>query len=64
MKGRCAGNQEAGVAPAREVLLQADLLETREPRPAVERPERLLAVLLAGVALLGLLAWLATELAR
>ena len=54
----------AGVEPAREVLLQADLLETREPRPAVERPERLLAVLLAGVALLGLLAWLATEVAR
>ena len=43
------------------MLLQADLLETREPRPAVERPERLLAVLLAAVALLGLLAWLATE---
>src|SRR5215210_774983 len=51
----------AGAEPAREVLLQADLLETREPRPAVERPERLLAVLVAVVALFGVVAWLATE---
>ena len=52
----------AGAEPAREVLLQADLLETREPRPAVERPERLLAVLVGVVVLFGLLAWVATEL--
>ena len=52
----------AGAEPAREVLLQADLLETREPRPAVERPERLLAVLVAVVVVFGLLAWVGTEL--
>ena len=52
----------AGAEPAREVLLQADLLETREPRPAVERPARLLAVLVGIVAVFGLVAWLATEL--
>jgi hypothetical protein len=52
----------AGAQPAREVLLQAELLDTREPRPAVERPERLLAALLAVVALVGLVAWLGTEL--
>ena len=52
----------AGAEPARQVLLQAELLETREPGPAVERPGRLLAVLLGVVALVGLVAWLATEL--
>ena len=52
----------AGLEPAREVLLQARLLEEREPRAAVERPERLLAGLLAVVALVGLVAWIGTEL--
>src|SRR5512132_767549 len=52
----------AGAEPAREVLLQAELLETREARPAVERPARLLAVLVGVAALFGLIAWVATEL--
>ena len=52
----------AGMEAAREVLLQAQLLSEREPRPAVERPERLLAGLLAVVVLVGLVAWIGTEL--
>src|SRR5215203_4275321 len=40
----------AGAEPAREVLLQARLLDERTPRAAVERPERLLAGLLLLVA--------------
>jgi len=50
----------AGAEPAREVLLQADLLETREARPAVERPARLLALL--AILVVGLIAWVGTEL--
>jgi hypothetical protein len=45
---------------AREVLLQADLLEP-ESGAAVERPGRLLLTLLAAVALVALIAWLGTE---
>jgi hypothetical protein len=50
----------AGAGPAREVLLQADLLDAEAP--AVERPGRVLAGLLLVVALVGLVAWLGTEL--
>jgi hypothetical protein len=50
----------AGAGPAREVLLQADLLGA--PTPVSERPGRLLAGLLIAVALVGLIAWLGTEL--
>jgi hypothetical protein len=50
----------AGAVPAREVLLQADLLDAGAP--AGERPGRLLAGLLLAVALVGLVAWLGTEL--
>lgn len=46
---------------AREVLLEADLLRPGAGR-AVERPERLLAALLAIVALVAIVAWLGTEL--
>src|SRR5215210_4175175 len=52
----------AGAEPAREVLLQAELAGPRTPRAAVERPERLLAGLLAVVALVALVAWIGTEL--
>jgi hypothetical protein len=50
----------SGAQSAREVLLQAELLGP-EPRPAVERPARLLAGLLAVVMLVGVIAWLGTE---
>jgi hypothetical protein len=50
----------SGVAAAREVLLQADLLAP-EPGAAVEHPGRLLVSLLAVVALVGLIAWVGTE---
>jgi hypothetical protein len=50
----------SGVQIAREVLLQADLLGPA-PGPAVERPARLLGVLLAVVVVVGVIAWLGTE---
>jgi hypothetical protein len=52
----------SGAATAREVLLEADLLDPREPARPVERPGRLLAGLCAVVALVALIAWLGTEL--
>jgi hypothetical protein len=52
----------SGAATAREVLLEADLLDAREPARVVERPGRLLAGLCAVVALVALIAWLGTEL--
>jgi zinc ribbon protein len=53
----------SGAGPAREVLLQADLLsESAQPVRAVERPARLLAVLCAVVALVAIIAWIGTEL--
>ena len=51
----------SGAAPAREVLLEAELLTERPPVRAVERPERLLAVLCAVVALVALIAWIGTD---
>ena len=52
----------SGASAARDVLLQAELLgEERAGRP-VERPARLLVVLCAVVALVGLVAWIGTEL--
>jgi hypothetical protein len=52
----------SGEMAAREVLLQADLIED-EPtaRQAVESPGRLLVGLLAFVALVGVIAWIGTE---
>jgi hypothetical protein len=50
----------SGAQVAREVLLQADLLGS-EPGPAVERPARMLGVLLAVVAVVAVIAWLGTE---
>jgi hypothetical protein len=51
----------SGAAAAREVLLQADLLSEGSVE-AVERPGRVLAVLCAVVALVGVIAWIGTEL--
>jgi len=52
----------SGAGAARETLLQAELLEGADPRPAVERPGRLLGVLCACVALVGVVAWVGTDL--
>ena len=51
----------SGVAPARDVLLQAELLSESASARAVERPGRLLIGLCAVVALVALIAWLGTE---
>ena len=51
----------SGAVTAREVLLEAELLAEREPGRAVERPDRLLVVLCAVVALVALIAWIGTE---
>jgi hypothetical protein len=52
----------SGEMAAREVLLQAELIED-EPtaRQAVDSPGRLLVGLLAFVALVGVIAWIGTE---
>jgi hypothetical protein len=50
----------SGAQVAREVLLQADLLGS-QPGPAVERPARLLGVLLGVATLVAFIAWLGTE---
>ena len=53
----------SGAGPAREVLLQAELLGERpDGGAAVERPVRLLAVLCAVCALVALIAWIGTDL--
>jgi hypothetical protein len=52
----------SGASAARDVLLQAELLGDERPANAVERPGRLLAVLCAVVALVGLIAWIGTDL--
>jgi hypothetical protein len=51
----------SGAGPAREVLLEAELLTERPPVKAVERPARLLAVLCAVAALVAVIAWIGTE---
>jgi uncharacterized protein YbaR (Trm112 family) len=50
----------SGADAARDVLLQADLVGAEPGRP-VDRPGRLLVSLLAFVALVGVIAWLGTE---
>ena len=50
----------SGLSAARDVLMQADLLPA-QAGPAVERPARLLGVLLVVVVFVGLVAWLGTE---
>jgi hypothetical protein len=51
----------SGAAAARDVLLQADLLERERPGPAVANPGRLLLGLLGALVIVGLIAWLGTE---
>jgi hypothetical protein len=52
----------SGAAPARDVLLQADLLDSRAAGRPVERPARLLLALCAVCALVALIAWIGTDL--
>jgi hypothetical protein len=51
----------SGATTAREVLLQADLLDEARPGPAVANPGRLLLGLVAAVIAVGVIAWLGTE---
>jgi hypothetical protein len=51
----------SGAAPARDVLLQADVISDRPPARPVERPARLLLVLCAVAALVALIAWIGTD---
>jgi hypothetical protein len=52
----------SGAGAAREMLLQAELLDERPAGNAVERPGRLLAVLCAVCALVAVIAWIGTDL--
>jgi hypothetical protein len=51
----------SGAAPARDVLLQAELIPAGPAARPVERPARLLLVLCAVAALVALIAWIGTE---
>ena len=51
----------SGAAPARDVLLQADLLDPRAAGRPVERPARLLLALCAVCAVVALIAWIGTD---
>jgi hypothetical protein len=51
----------SGAHVAREVLLQAELLDEERPGPAVANPGRLLRGLMAAVVTVGLIAWIGTE---
>jgi hypothetical protein len=51
----------SGASAARDVLLQAELLDDARPRPAVADPGRLLLGLVAAVITVGFIAWLGTE---
>ena len=52
----------AGVDAAREVLLQADLISGDPRQTAGDRPARILAWLLAAIAVVGLIVWGLTQL--
>jgi hypothetical protein len=51
----------SGAEAAREVLLQAEMLDQPLAGEGVDRPARVLAILLATVALVAIVAWLGTE---
>src|SRR4051794_25686790 len=51
----------SGAAAARDALLQADLLDSREAGRPVERPARLLLALCAVCAFVALIAWIGTD---
>jgi hypothetical protein len=51
----------SGLPAARDVLMQAELLDEARPGPAVANPGRLLLGLMAAVIAVGLIAWIGTE---
>jgi hypothetical protein len=51
-----------GLEAAREVLLQAEILSEEQPRPAADGPGRILAGLVAAIAVVGLIVWGLTQL--
>jgi hypothetical protein len=53
---------QTGVAAAREVLLQADLIPAEPQAPAIDRPFRIFAGLLIGIVVVGLIVWALTQL--
>lgn len=53
---------QSGFEAAREVLLQADLIAPEQPRAAIDRPGRILAGLVAAIAVVGLIVWALTQL--
>ena len=53
---------QSGFEAAREVLLQADLLAPEQARAAIDRPGRILAGLVAAIAVVGLIVWALTQL--
>jgi hypothetical protein len=55
---------QAGVATARQVLLEAELITPDAGRPAVVAPGRLLVGLLIALAIAAAIVWLITELVR
>ena len=48
---------QTGYDAAREVLLQAEVIEQEPARAAVDRPGRILAWLVGGIVLVGLIVW-------
>jgi hypothetical protein len=55
---------QTGVATARQVLLEAELISPDDRRPAVVAPGRLLVGLLIALAVGAAIVWLITELVR
>jgi hypothetical protein len=53
---------QTGLDAARQVLLQADLIAAEPGEPATDRPFRILAGLLAAIAVVALILWLGTQL--
>jgi hypothetical protein len=52
---------QTGYDAAREVLLQAELLEAQPAGLAIDRPGRILAGLVAAIAIVGLIVWALTQ---
>jgi hypothetical protein len=48
---------QTGYDAAREILLQAEVLDAEPERAAIDRPGRILAGLVAAVAVVGLIVW-------
>src|SRR4051794_36552262 len=53
---------QTGADAAREVLLEAELIQDAPPRPEADGPGRILAGLLAAIVIVGLIVWGLTQL--